>query len=205
MASLWPRDEPSSEANGFWNEGRKCWILHESGHWLLLHVEWFFWNICGYQEKGNSKTTCNSPFFTKSCSKGWGGIPLHAGCWTAVQRGRVEQEQQSKDEWGTRFSVLKVCPSEWSLPRGDALQMKQHRITRSSCPLTQRERKAPVHSSFSFQVTKSDDHRVVFSRSLCSVGGKPVTWPGPMKAKNKLWCLFLSTVWTFCSTRHVGS
>lgn len=36
---LWPRDELSSEADGFWNEGEKCWILHESVYFtLLLHA-----------------------------------------------------------------------------------------------------------------------------------------------------------------------
>lgn len=36
---LWPTDELSSEADGFWNEGGKCWILHESVYFtLLLHA-----------------------------------------------------------------------------------------------------------------------------------------------------------------------
>lgn len=42
---MWPRDEPSSEADRFWDVQRKCWILHESGYCTLLTTScegWFF-------------------------------------------------------------------------------------------------------------------------------------------------------------------
>lgn len=53
MSLLWPRDEPSSEADGFWDEGGKCWILHESGYFIpVFRVKDEKWNSPYIQDVG---------------------------------------------------------------------------------------------------------------------------------------------------------